>query len=205
MPRMTSKPAQSSLIASPHRSGRVCPPVGSGMASSCRGCGAASGNRRFCAGEFPPRHTAAGLQSPARRALALACGHPAMGALFPAGCPAWGHYGLHHDPSVKSRLTGRQQLPVSGGGSTALSRVVPYRERCSNAMWEWRKAAENLVRLTLLPERAPLPSVQSAISSKIAQPCQDLDTLCVAAVLRSNSLQAREPGRDWGCVCGQHY
>jgi len=27
----------------------------------------------------------------------------------------------------------------------------------------------------------------------------------VVAVLSSNSLKAREPGRDQGCVCGQHH
>lgn len=142
-----------------------------GIASSGKSSSKGCGFPHFCREDFPPQHTVMGLcRSLHGIPLSLACVYIAMGGLFPTGCPVWGHHGPHNDPKklFSSCLVGRQQLLVSTWGSTALSRVVPYREHCSNSTWEWRKAAEDLVRCTLLPERDPLPSVQSAISSKIA-------------------------------------
>lgn len=163
------------MAAKPHKAiwlPHLTAQVGSahaGTANSCEGCSAASGNRGFCHAKFPPQHTALGLHRALHNMhLGLACGCIAMGALVCTGCPVWGHHGLHHNPGMKSCLAGRAQLHLSAGGSTALSRVVPYREHCSNSMWEWRKPAEDLMSFTLLPEWAPLPSVQSVTSSNIA-------------------------------------
>lgn len=154
---MAAKPPQSRLIASPHHSGGVCPPSTTvahiGTADSCVGCGAAFSNRGFCRAKFPLQHMALGQRrAPHNVHFGLACGHIAMGALFHTGCPVRGHHGLHHNPGMKSFLAGRARLHVSAGGSTALSRVVPYKEHCSNSMWECRKPAEDLVSFTLLPE-----------------------------------------------------